>query len=155
ANAIDGTDVWAIDGTDANAIDGTDANAIGGTDLLVLGRVEFVHSGFISALGQTILGINAEQQGITVGTPVAIYGTIDRETGGIVNASVVPVTGGDLSFLRGVVDEVDHARGRAVVSGVTVDYSALLADGKAPNAGDEVAITGRAYHNLGVLVAQP
>jgi hypothetical protein len=65
------------------------------------------------------------------------------------------VAGSDLSYLRGVVDEVNHGAGRAVVSGVTVDYSALLSHGQAPNVGDEVAVSGRAYKELGLLVAQP
>jgi hypothetical protein len=42
-----------------------------------------------------------------------------------------------------------------VVSGVTVDYNALLVGGVAPNVGDEVAVTGRSYKGLGLLVAQP
>ena len=155
ARAIDGTDARAIDGTDARAIDGTDARAIDGTDLLVVGRVDFVDADFISVLGQTVLGVDAKRQAIGFGTPVAVYGSIDRDTGGIVNASVVRVAGGDLSYLRGVVDEVNRATGRAVVSGVTVDYNALLSNGQAPNVGDEVAVTGRAYKELGLLVAQP
>ena len=153
--AIDGTDAQAIDGTDARAIDGTDANAIDGTDLLVVGRVDFVDADFVSVLGQTVLGFDAHRHAIGLGTSVAVYGSIDRETGSIVNASVVPVAGGDLSYLRGMVDEVNHSTGRAVVSGVTVDYNALLSNGHAPSVGDEVAVTGRAYQQLGILVAQP
>jgi hypothetical protein len=104
-------------------------------------------------MGQTVFGGTAKSVGL--GDIVAVYGSIDRDTGGIVNASVVPVAGSDLSYLRGVVDEVNSATGRAVVSGVTVDYSALLSHGHAPNVGDEVAVTGRAYTELGLLVAQP
>ncbi|HEX5766584.1 MAG TPA: hypothetical protein VFY27_13545, partial [Woeseiaceae bacterium] len=105
--------------------------------------------------GQTVLGSDSNWHGIALGTPVAVYGSIDRETGSIVNASVVPVAGGDLSYLRGVVDEVNYSTGRAVVSGVTVDYNALLSTGHAPSIGDEVAVTGRVYQQLGLLVAQP
>jgi hypothetical protein len=123
-------------------------------ELLVVGAVEAVASDFLSVLGQSVFGLG-DRHGLSIGTTVAVYGTIDRETGGIVNASVAPVAGGDLSYLRGVVDEVNQAAGRAVVSGVTVDYNALLSHGKAPNVGDEVAVTGRAYRELGLLVAQP
>jgi hypothetical protein len=120
----------------------------------VVGNVDALAGDFLSVLGQSVFGIT-DLRGLSIGTPVAVYGSIDRDTGGIVNASVVPVAGSDLSYLRGVVDEVNSAAGRAVVSGVTVDYSALLSDGQAPNVGDEVAVTGRAYKELGLLVAQP
>ena len=96
----------------------------------------------------------SDSSGLNIGTPVAVYGTIDRETGGIVNATVVPVSGGDLSYLRGIVDEVNRGTGRAVVSGVTVDYNALMSNGQAPSVGDEVAVTGRVYSELGLLVAE-
>ncbi|MGH8192851.1 MAG: hypothetical protein ACREQ8_00400, partial [Woeseiaceae bacterium] len=162
AQAITGTDAFAITGTDAQAITGTDVHAITGTDaqaitgteaaLLVVGRVEFNGRDFISVLGQTVFG--ADLRSFGVGDNVAVFGSIDRNTGGIVNARVVPATG-ELSYLRGIVDQVDYAMGRAIVSGVNVDYNALLANGRAPSVGDEVAITGRAYRSLGLLVAQP
>jgi hypothetical protein len=123
-------------------------------ELLVVGNVDAVSGDFLSVLGQSVFGIT-DLRGLSLGTHVAVYGSIDRDTGGIVNASVVPVAGSDLSYLRGVVDEVNAAAGRAVISGVTVDYNALLSNGRAPNVGDEVAVTGRAYKELGLLVAQP
>ncbi|HET6629322.1 MAG TPA: hypothetical protein VFG91_06085 [Woeseiaceae bacterium] len=150
--AIDGTDAQAIDGTDIYAIDGTDAQAIDGTDLLVLGQVEFVADNFFSVLGQSVF--SADSRFVRPGATVAVYGTIDESTGGIVNARVRTASS-DLSFLRGIVDEVDRSIGRAVVSGVTVDYTALLSNGQAPDVGDVMAITGRSYSQLGLLVAQP
>jgi hypothetical protein len=118
---------------------------------LVVGRVEFVGNGFFAVLGQSIFPSSAS---VRPGDRVAIYGSIDHTTGGIVNARVMPAMG-DLSFLRGIVDEVNPSMGRAVVSGVTVDYTALLANGRAPSVGDVVAVTGRSYSQLGVFVAQP
>jgi hypothetical protein len=112
-----------------------------------------VSDDFVSVLGQSVFGNGFGA--LSIGTSVAVYGTIDRDTGGIMNASVVPVSAGDVSYLRGVVDEVNWSTGRAVVSGVTVDYNALLSHGNAPSVGDEVAVTGRAYQELGLLVAQP
>jgi hypothetical protein len=119
----------------------------------VVGNVDAVSGDFLSVLGQSVFGI-ADLRGLSVGTPVAVYGSIDRDTGGIVNASVVPVAGSDLSYLRGVVDEVNAATGLAVVSGVTVNFTEWLSNGHAPSVGDEVAVTGRAYAELGLLVAQ-
>jgi hypothetical protein len=162
ARAIDGTDIWAIDGTDARAIDGTDARAIDGTDaraidgtdLVVLGEVDHADDGFISVLGQTVFQSNRNGL-IRIGDTVAVYGAIDVDTGSIVGATVVPVADRGVSYLRGLVDQVDSATGRAVVSGVTVDYTALLSSGIVPSVGDEVAITGRSYRGMGLLVAQP
>jgi hypothetical protein len=53
------------------------------------------------------------------------------------------------------VDSVDYAKGLAVVSGMTVDYNALLSSGAAPSVGDMVSITGRDYAGMSVLVADP
>jgi hypothetical protein len=71
-----------------------------------------------------------------------------------VNATVFQVAAGDRSFLRGSVDEVNSMLGRAVISGVSVDYNALLSNGSAPQVGDVVSVTGRAYRGIGILVAE-
>jgi hypothetical protein len=62
---------------------------------------------------------------------------------------------GSPSLLTGFVDSVDYSVGIAVVSGKSVDYTALLADGSAPSVGDIVAVTGRDYGDYGTLVADP
>ena len=91
---------------------------------------------------------------------VAVFGSIDFDTGGIVGASVVDAGSAGFSsdapsFLTGFVDSVDHSRGLAVVSGMTVDYNALLSNGFAPNVGDMLSVTGRDYAGMGVLIADP
>ncbi|MGB5580959.1 MAG: hypothetical protein WBM68_10370, partial [Woeseia sp.] len=166
--AIGGTDSLAIGGTDSFAIGGTDAMAIGGTnslgldgsDLLALGRVETIGDGFISVLGQTVFGAGNDFAGINNGSTVAIFGSIDSVTGGFADTRVMRVstTGFDSgmpSFLRGTVDAVDAASGRAIVSGMAVDYNAMLSNGVAPRVGEQVAVSGRAYSGLGLLVAEP
>jgi hypothetical protein len=55
--------------------------------------------------------------------------------------------------LTGIVDAVDYANGTAIVSGMTVDYNALLSAGVAPTVDAQVAVAGRHYSDLGVLVA--
>jgi hypothetical protein len=85
---------------------------------------------------------------------VAVFGSVDNELGGIVNATVVRVAAGERSFLRGMVDEVNASVGTAVISGVSVDYNALLSNGSAPRVGDVVSVIGRAYRGIGVLVAE-
>ncbi len=149
ALGIDGSDIWGIDGSDALGIDGSDALGIDGSDLLVLGAIEHIGDGFISVLGQTVFG---NLGGLGTGTTVAVYGSIDTDTGGIVGARVVRVGPrmGGASYLRGMVDKVNLALGIAVVSGMTVDYSALLSNGSAPSVGDIVGVTGRSYGGLNV-----
>jgi hypothetical protein len=85
---------------------------------------------------------------------VQIYGSLDRETGGIVDANVIAAAGTDLSLLTGYVDSVSPDVGRAVVSGVTVDYNALMYTGVAPSVGDRVSVVGRMYRGVGTLVAE-
>ncbi len=101
-----------------------------------------------------------DSSGISLGTRVAVYGSIDTDTGGIVNATVIDsdlagFAANSPSYLNGFVDEVDSVTGKAVVSGLLVDYTALLSSGWAPSVGDEVAVTGYHYGDLGMLVAEP
>ena len=154
AMGIHGGDAMGIHGGDAMGIHGGDAMGIHGSDaeLLVYGAIEHVGDGFISVLGQTVFGSG---HGLQAGTTVAVYGSIDLDTGGIVDAQVFAVRArlGGASYLRGLVDEVNLAFGRAVVSGVTVDYNALLSNGRAPSVGDTVGVTGLVYG--GLMVADP
>jgi hypothetical protein len=116
-------------------------------------------SDFLSVLGQSVFPGRVDRR-FGVGTMVAVYGSIDVETGGIANARVVDAVqagfaGDSPAYLTGVVDAVDYANGRALVSGLMVDYNALLSAGLAPSVGDQVSVTGRHYGDLGVLVADP
>ena len=156
---INGSDVRVINGSDARVTNGRDVRVINGSDrrLMLVGRVNFVGDGFVSVLGQRVFVDRANLGGISVGSAVAVYGSIDIDSGGIRNASVVSMRSAarNASYISGVVDSVDYAKGRAVVSGMTVDYTALLADGFAPNVGDMVSVTGREYRGAGLLVADP
>jgi hypothetical protein len=158
--AITGTDVRAITGTDVQAITGTDVQAITGTDLLIVGRVEFVGSDFVSVLGQSVFGTNQDLSRLTVGTTIVVYGSIESNTGSINDASVFVVSRADFvsdspSYLTGFIDKLDHSTGRAIVSGVLVDYNALLSLGQEPELGQLVSVVGRAYSDVGLLVADP
>ena len=154
ALGIHGGDALGIHGGDAMGIHGGDAMGIHGSDaqLLVLGAIEHIGDGFVSVLGQTVFG---DLGGLGTGMTVAVYGSIDADTGGIVGAQVFPVGPrvSGASYLRGIVDEVNLAVGLAVVSGVMVDYNALLSNGSAPSVGDIVGVTGRSYG--GLIVADP
>ena len=156
---INGSDARVINGSDVRVINGGDARVINGSDrrLMLVGRVNFVGDDFVSVLGQTVFVDRANLGGISVGSAVAVYGSIDIDSGGIRNASVVSMRSAarNASYISGVVDSVDYAKGRAVVSGMTVDYTALLADAFAPNVGDMVSVTGREYRGAGLLVADP
>jgi hypothetical protein len=90
---------------------------------------------------------------------VAVFGEIDGDTGGIVGASILDAGNAGFSpetaYLTGFVDSVDYLNGIAMVSGMAVDYTALLSDGAAPGVGDMVSIAGRDYGDRGLLVADP
>jgi hypothetical protein len=76
-------------------------------------------------------------------------------SGGIVDAVVVAAASGmPASYLTGIVDEVNLVLGTAVVSGVTVDYTALLGDGVAPRIGQKISVAGPVYRGRG-MVAEP
>ena len=127
--------------------------------MLLRGQIDALQSDFISVLGQSVFGDRMDSR-FARGTMIAVYGEIDTETGGIVNASVVAAEEAGFApdspaFLTGMVDAVDGATGKAVVSGLLVDYNALLSNGIAPRVGDQVSITGRHYEDLGVMVAVP
>ncbi len=161
ARAITGGDGRAITGGDARAITGGDGRAItgGDTQLILVGHVSLIQSNFISVLGQSVFLSRLDGR-FGVGTLVAVYGSIDFDTGSIADAWIVEAgragfAADSPSYLTGVVDSVDYAIGRAVVSGLMVDYNALLSTGHAPSIGDQVSITGRHYGGLGVLVADP
>ena len=122
---------------------------------LVIGNVDFVEGDFASILGQSVFSDSLVTSGFSVGDNVAVYGTIDSFTGGIIDAVVTPVPPGmPTSFLTGIVDNVNLAFGIAVVSGVTVDYTALLGNGVAPVVGQKLSIGGRVYGGRG-MVAEP
>ncbi|NNE59285.1 MAG: hypothetical protein HKN35_00125 [Woeseia sp.] len=158
--SINGSDLLSINGSDARSVNGSDARSIDRNELLALGRVDYIGDGFISVLGQTVLGSLGDFSGIDVDATVALYGSMDSSTGAFAGARIeliapAGIDAGMPSFLQGVVDSVDAAMGRAVVNGVTVDYTALLSDGAAPQLGDEFALSGRSYRGLGLLVAEP
>jgi hypothetical protein len=71
------------------------------------------------------------------------------------DGSVAGISASSGSYLTGFVDSVDQSKGLAVVSGMTVDYNALLSVGYTPDVGDQVSVTGRAYGDVGLLVADP
>ena len=126
--------------------------------MLVYGRVDASSDGFISVLGQSVFA--DDLSAFTAGSLVAVYGSLDLDSGGIINATVLDAgTAGfasdSPSFLTGIVDSVNLSTGRAMVSGFEVDYSALLSSGSAPGVGYEVSVTGHAYGDMGLLVADP
>jgi len=121
--------------------------------------VSYVGNDFVSVLGQTIFVDDGMFAGIREGSSVAVFGSIDIDSGGIVGASLVDAASAGFapgaSYLTGFVDSVDYSKGVAMVSGMAVDYNALLSSGSAPSVGDMVSVTGRDYAGLGVLIADP
>ena len=135
---------WRITGSDA---------------LVVLGRINYVGEDFVSVLGQSVFVDSASIADLRAGADVAVYGTIDIDTGGIIGATIVDADSAGFasgaSYLTGIVDSVDSAKGVAMVSGVAVDYTGLLASGSAPAIGDMVSVGGYSYGDSSLLVADP
>jgi len=73
----------------------------------------------------------------------------------VVDGGVAGISADSGSYLTGFVDSVDESMGLAVISGMSVNYSALLSLGYSPSVGDQVSVTGREYSDLGLLVADP
>ena len=153
AQGIDGSDSQGIDGSDTQGIDGSDGQSIeSNADLLIIGSVDFINGDFASILGQSVFSDSLVSSGISVGDTVAVYGSIDQATGGIVDSHVIAVAAGYAgSFLTGIVDDVNSTLGIAVVSGVAVNYTALLGDGVAPSVGQRVSVSGRVYNGIGMV----
>ena len=152
SQSITGTDSQSITGTDSQSITGTDSQSITGTDLLVVGTVDFADNGFLSVLGQSVFGEEGEFDGISIGDTVAIYGHIDGDFGGIADSTVMPMPGGNgRSLLTGIVDSVNPSLGRAIVGGVSVDYTATLSNGATPRVGQQLSVTGRVYGRRGLV----
>jgi hypothetical protein len=127
---------------------------------VVYGQVDAVGSDFLSVLGQTVFATESQIRNISAGSMVAVFGSIDFASGGIVNATVVDgrvagISADSGSYLTGFVDSVDESMGLAVVSGMTVNFTSLLSLGYSPSVGDQVSVTGREYSDLGLLVADP
>ena len=133
------------------------ANTGTGDPLLVVGPVESVNAAHTVAvvLGQKVL-IGAEAS-VAVGNTVAVYGEVLGDGG--LNATKLVVEGAYVPgatpvFVSGTVQQVQPSIGRAVVSGITVDLTALMSTGAVtPAVGSKVEISGTQPVNSGLLVA--
>ena len=151
------TFVTAILGAAGTAGYANTANTGAGDPLLVIGPVESVNSAHSIAvvLDQKVL-IGAHDS-VTVGNTVAVYGEVLGD--GSLNATKVVaegayVPGATPVFMMGTVQKVEASIGRAVVSGITVDLTALMSQGSVtPAVGSTVEVSGTQPANNGLLVA--
>ena len=151
------TFVTAILGAAGTAGYANSANTGSGDPLLVVGPVESVDSAHTMAvvLGQKVL-VGAHDS-VTVGNTVAVYGAALGD--GSLNATKVVAEGNYVAgatpvFMTGTVQKVQTSIGRAVVSGITVDLTALMSQGPVtPAVGSTVEISGTQPVNNGLLVA--
>ena len=132
-------------------------NTGAGDALLVVGPVESVNSAHTMAvvLGQKVLlGTNSS---VTVGSTVAVYGEVLGD--GSLNGTKLEVEGAYVPgatpvYVSGTVQKVQPSIGRAVVSGITVDLTAIMSSGAmTPAVGSTVEISGTQPVNNGLLVA--
>jgi hypothetical protein len=127
-------------------------------ELLLSGPVESVDrmGNAITVLGHrlTVRDVSA----MALGHKVNVFGLI--ALGGSVSAKLVQNTSayaasGDQVLIVGRVNAVDQSRGRLIIDGATVDYTALLArPGSAvPAVGDTVRVLGTQPLGRGVVLA--
>ena len=144
-------------GTSSAGITGGARQSVSGAPSLVLvGPVEAVNAsrGLVVVLGQSILTSEASQ--LSVGDTVSVIGNV--KANGNVEAKAVQkaglyVAGATQVLLTGVVQKADNSVGRAVVNGVSVDLTPLMASGAVSlNAGDTVEIEGTQPANGGVVL---
>ena len=124
--------------------------------LVLVGPVEAVYAGkgFAIVLGQKVEFSNAGQ--LSVGETVSVIGHVNAD--GSVSAKSVQkgslyVAGATPVLLTGVVQKVNASVGTAVVSGLTVDLTALMANGAVSVAkGSTVTLSGIQPLNGGLVV---
>jgi hypothetical protein len=125
--------------------------------LVVVGPVEAYDAKHLTAriLGQTVLFQHAVD--LAVGDSASVVGAFNA-SGVIVATSIkiegLYVPGSSAVFLSGRVQKVNASVGNVTVNGVTVDYTALMANNQvAPSVGAQVTIGGTQPTLGGVVLA--
>jgi hypothetical protein len=139
--------IVAASGTATAGITGNARQASSETPSLVLvGPVEAINAskGFAVILGQKVF--TAGVGNLSVGETVSVIGTV-RSDGSVLVAAIedngLYVAGASNVLLTGTVEKVDESRGRAVVSGVSVDLTPLMGNGPVSlTAGSKVELAG-------------
>ncbi len=122
-------------------------------ELVISGRATFVADDAISVMGQIVSSELIRAGAIEDQDVVAIYGQREID-GSIVASQIERLTAPELqdfALINGTVLDIDTDRGIANVSGVEVDYNALLGGANAPALGEEFIYSGR-FYNLGQSV---
>jgi hypothetical protein len=130
-------DALGISVGDTQGISVGDAQGISVGDVLA-GPVEAIDmtNGVFLSLGQTVMASRNMLAGlkvgdfVTVGGSVAGPGWLYADALSVSSARYVP--GATEVFVSGMLSSVDAAKGTARLGGLTIDYTASLASGKAP-----------------------
>jgi hypothetical protein len=131
---------------------------VGGSsaELLVIGPVESINAADRTA---TILEQRVHTtmvDALAVGNTVAVFGTARAD--GTIEASTIQfrgvyVPGATSIFISGTVQRAEHALGRVVVNGVTVDLTSAMSYGMlSPAIGSKLAISGTQPVNRGLVL---
>jgi len=148
-------------GAAANGISGGGAPAAttlpGEVQLLVVGPIESidVDTKIVVVLGQRVAAPTLN--GLAVGDMAAIFGKL-RSDGAIlvdaIQARGPYVAGASSVLISGVVQKTDSMNGRAVINGIAVDLTPMMAQGVfSPVAGSKLQIGGIQPLSRGVVIA--
>nr|MDJ0919257.1 hypothetical protein [Woeseiaceae bacterium] len=112
-----------------------------GDSLVLSGPVDSIDyvNGVFNSMGQTVMASHGVLRNLTVGDVVSVTGNVVGA--GWLYADVVNVStdayvpGATPVLLTGMPSEVDHTYGTVQMGGVTIDFTAALADGVLPSRG--------------------
>ena len=160
SNGIAGIDSNGSQGIDSNGIAGIDSNGSQGIDSngVLAGPVERIDivNGVFHSMGQVVMASKDMLVGMRVGDFVSVDGSVVSP--GWLYADAISVSdtayvpGATKVFVSGMLSSVDFSTGMARMGGLTIDYTASLASGRAPT-GSMWSFAGTRPQSGGVLVS--
>ena len=160
SNGIAGIDSNGSQGIDSNGIAGIDSNGVFGIDSkgVLAGPVDRIDvvNGVFHSMGQVVMASKDMLIAMRVGDFVTVDGSVVSP--GWLYADAISVSdiryvpGATKVFVSGMLSAVDVTNGTARMGGLTIDYTASLANSSAPS-GSMWSFAGTRPQSGGVLVS--
>ena len=160
SNGVAGIDSNGVFGIDSNGVAGIDSNGIQGIDSngVLAGPVERIDivNGVFHSMGQVVMASKSMLTAMRVGDFVTVDGSVVSPgwlyADAISVSDITYVAGATKVFVSGMLSAIDVANGTARMGGLTIDYTASLANGIAPS-GSMWSFAGTRPQSGGVLVS--